>query len=201
MWVYDCLNLAGKQGCLNKSSVWIMYSPWSYSNASFRKWKLFKGWQNFSIRQVMKSWAGPGNKAKSLQDRTRWMHDIVGWAWVSAHVECGPVARTWLSLECNWTSGHRISHKKYTSLQHRNSESGIAKAFCTQAGPAHAAGHVEMAWTDESHLFGACATGSPHRGSQKRSESSDRNRESGNEDKQHWQIDVVYLCHSRHWIG
>ena len=22
-----------------------------------------------------------------------------------------------------------------------------------QAGPAHAAGHVEMAWTDQSHLF------------------------------------------------
>ena len=31
--------------------------------------------------------------------------------------------------------------------------SGLAKACCTQAGPAHAAGHVEMAWTDQSHLF------------------------------------------------
>jgi len=30
---------------------------------------------------------------------------------------------------------------------------GLTKACCTQAAPAHAAGHVEMAWTDESHLF------------------------------------------------
>ena len=29
-------------------------------------------------------------------------------------------------------------------------ESGLAKAHCTQAGPAHTAGHVETAWTDES---------------------------------------------------
>ena len=44
-------------------------------------------------------------------------------------------------------------HTKSTRVQHRNCESGLAKACCTQAGPAHAAGHVEMAWTDESHLF------------------------------------------------
>jgi len=43
---------------------------------------------------------------------TRWMHDIVGRAWVSAHAECGPGACTGLSSECDWTSGHRISHKK-----------------------------------------------------------------------------------------
>ena len=82
-----------------------------------------------------------------------WMHDIVGRAWASAWAECGPVACIWLLSEYDWTSGRRISHKKYTRVQHRNSESGLAKACCTQAGPAHAAGHVEMAWTDESHLF------------------------------------------------
>jgi len=32
----------------------------------------------------------------------------------------------------------------------------------TQAVPAHIAGHVEMAWTDESHLLWHYATGSPH---------------------------------------
>ena len=37
-------------------------------------------------------------------------------------------------------------------VQHRNCESGPAKC-CTQAGPAHAAGHMEVAWTDEKHLF------------------------------------------------
>ena len=45
---------------------------------------------------------------------------------------------------------------KYTRVQHRNRESGLAKACCTQASPAHAAGHVEMAWRDECDLFGMC---------------------------------------------
>jgi len=44
--------------------------------------------------------------------------------------------------------------KRYTRVQHRNCESGLAKAWCTQAGPAHAAGHVEMAWTDEAIFLG-----------------------------------------------
>jgi len=37
-----------------------------------------------------------------------------------------------------------------THIQLGNCESGLTKACCTQAGLAHAAGHVEMAWTDES---------------------------------------------------
>jgi len=81
------------------------------------------------------------------------MHDIVGWAWASGHAEHGPGACTGQSSECDWTSGHRISHKKYTRVQHRNCEAGLAKAWCTQAGPAYAAGHVERAWRDQSHLF------------------------------------------------
>ena len=44
----------------------------------------------------------------------------------------------------------------YTHAQHRNCESSLAEACCTQAGPAHIAGHVEMTWTDESHLLGMC---------------------------------------------
>ena len=34
---------------------------------------------------------------------------------------------------------------KCHGVQHRNCESGLAKACCTQAGPTHTAGHVEMA--------------------------------------------------------
>ena len=31
--------------------------------------------------------------------------------------------------------------------------SGLTKACCTKAGPARATGNVEMAWTDQSHLY------------------------------------------------
>ena len=34
------------------------------------------------------------------------MQDIVGRAWTSACSEYGAVAYTWLSAECDWTSGH-----------------------------------------------------------------------------------------------
>jgi len=44
-------------------------------------------------------------------------------------------------------------HKKYTHVQHRNCEWGLAKACCTQAGPAHAADRIQMAWTDGSYPF------------------------------------------------
>jgi len=59
-----------------------------------------------------------------------------------------------------------------------NCESGLAKVCCTKAAPAHTAGHIQMAWTEESTLatffFLKCATGSPHCCSKKRSESSDK---------------------------
>ena len=118
---------------------------------------------------------------------TRWMHDIVGRAWASAHAECGPDACTGVSSECGWTSGRRISQKVH-GYNTGTRRSGLAKSCCTQAGPAHATGHVEMAWTDQSHLWLACATGSPHRYSQKRSESSNWNLQLGNKDKRHRQI-------------
>ena len=57
------------------------------------------------------------------------------------------VIRMWLNLR-----PQNIT-QKYTRVQHRDCESGLAKACCTRASPAHPAGHVEMAWTDESHLF------------------------------------------------
>ena len=39
---------------------------------------------------------------------------------------------------------------EYTPLQHGNCESGLAKTCCTPADPAHAAGHLVIAWIDES---------------------------------------------------
>jgi len=87
----------------------------------------------------------------------------------------------------------------YTCVQYRNCESGLAKACCTQAGPAHAASHMEMAWIDKSTLASffklTCTASSPHHCSQKRSESIDmyRNCESGNNDKQHRQIAMWLL--------
>ena len=87
--------------------------------------------------------------------------------------------------------------KRYTRVQHRNCESGLAKAWCTQAGPAHAAGqHGQM-----KPSFLACATRSPHHCSQKRSESSDRNRESCNKDKWHSQIAMQLPLSLWYWIG
>ena len=35
-----------------------------------------------------------------------------------------------------------ISLKKYARVQHRSCESGLARACCSQADPAHTAGHV-----------------------------------------------------------
>ena len=46
-------------------------------------------------------------------------------------------------------------HTKSTHMYNTGTvgHAGLAKACCTQAGPAHIAGHVEMSWTDDSHLF------------------------------------------------
>jgi len=41
-------------------------------------------------------------------------------------------------------------HSKRTHAQHRSCDSSLDKACWGQDSPAHAAGHVEMAWTDES---------------------------------------------------
>jgi len=62
-------------------------------------------------------------------------------------------------------------HTRGTRVQHRNCESGLAKACCTQVGPANAAGYVEMTCTN------------PHRCSQK--QSVWWLWHSGNSDKQH----------------
>ena len=62
--------------------------------------------------------------------------------------EC--TCRTYTSCSRNVTEPQA---KEYTHVQHRNCGSGLAKACCTQAGPAHIAGHVEKSWTDESLLF------------------------------------------------
>jgi len=92
-------------------------------------------------------------------------------------------------------TGHRISHKKYTRVQHRNCDSG---PWYTQAGPAHAAGHVEMAWTDQSHHFWhALLVGS---GVQKRSESLTGTVSQATKTNSDCHA-VNYLYRSGHWIG
>jgi len=77
---------------------------------------------------------------------TRWTHDIVGWAWVSARAEHGPVA--WLSSECDWTSHHRA--KKYTRVQHRNCESGLTGWSSTHC---RSCGYSLDRWKHSSHLL------------------------------------------------
>ena len=80
------------------------------------------------------------------------------------------------------TSGHGISPKKYTHVQHRNYELKHDAHRLVQ----HT---LRVMWRWHGQIkaisFLACATSSPHHCSQKRSESSDRNCELGNEDKQH----------------
>ena len=125
------------------------------------------------------------------------MHDIVGQAWASARTEHEPIASTQLSSERDWTSQSQHITQKVHTCTTQERESGLAKACCTQSGPAHAAGHLEMAWTGKSTLL-TCTTGSPHRCSQTRSESNDRNHESGNNDKRHWHSN---LYRSRYRIG
>ena len=128
------------------------------------------------------------------------MHDIVGRAWVSARAEHGPVAGIWLLSKCDWTSGHKISHKKYTRVQHRDCESGLAK-HAAQARPAHAAGHVEMAWTDESHLFWYAQLIAPivvaRRDLSPVTGTMSQATKANNIDR----LPCGYLYHSRHWTG
>ena len=63
---------------------------------------------------------------------------------------------TWHFVSTTWmhdTVGLAITQKvTYSLVQHRSSESGLAKACCSQAGPAHAASHMEMAWNYKSTL-------------------------------------------------
>jgi len=67
-------------------------------------------------------------------------------------------------------------------------------------GTVSQAGHVEMAWTDESHLFWDVLPVAPIAVYiQKRSESSDKNHESGNKDYNSIvRLPCGYLYHSRH---
>ena len=66
------------------------------------------------LKTLFFKWKNSPHMHHSLKyvSNTRWMHDIVGRAWASAHAESGPGACTGLPSECDWTSGHRIPHKK-----------------------------------------------------------------------------------------
>ena len=92
--------------------------------------------------------------------------------------------------------------EKYTHVQHKNCESTLVilyKACCTQAGPAHSAGHVEIAWTDDSTLAIFW-----HRCNQKRLESSGFNTSTVSQAAKINSIDRLpcsYLCCSSQWIG
>ena len=92
---------------------------------------------------------------------TRWMHHIVGWAWASAHAEGGPGSCT--DYHQNVTEPQATEYQKVLmpcTTQELWVRPNLAKASCTQAGPANTAGHVEMAWTDQIYaIFLACATG------------------------------------------
>ena len=71
----------------------------------------------------------------------------------------------------------------------QNLESGLAKACCTQAGPAHAAYHVEMAWIDISHLsWDVLPVALIAIARRDLSPVTGTVSESGNKDKQHRQI-------------
>ena len=101
------------------------------------------------------------------------MHNIVGlecrvWTMQLHGHDCHQNVTEYLA------TGYHTKSMAYTRVQYRNCESSLAKACCTQlqAGPAHAASHVEMAWNVESTLASffkpTCTAGSPHHCSQKR---------------------------------
>ena len=121
--------------------------------------------------------------------------------WANACAERRLVACIWLLSECDWISGHRISHKKYTCIQNRNCESGLAKASCTQAGPAHAAGHVEMAWTDESHFIWHALPVAPITVARRDLSAVTGTVSLATKTNGIDRLPCGYLYRSRHWIG
>ena len=132
------------------------------------------------------------------------MHDIVGRAWPNMCAEHGTVTCVWLSSECDWTSGHRKSHKIYTHV-HRNCESGVVITYKHAAHRLvqHRLQVKEMARTDDSTLAIFLYMRYREPPSRCSLESSDqhRHRESGNQDKPHWQIAMQLRYHSSLWIG
>jgi len=75
------------------------------------------------------------------------MHDIVRRAWAGTHAELGAVVCHQNVTKHSTTFGHWISHKKYACAPQEFVSQAWLYACCTN--PKHAAGHVEMAWTDE----------------------------------------------------
>ena len=85
---------------------------------------------------------------------TRWMHDIVGepeqvYVQNVDQLHAHDFIRMWLNLR-----PQNITQKVYTCTT-QELWSGQGKSCCTQAGPAHAAGHAKMAWTDVSTFLHA----------------------------------------------
>ena len=94
-----------------------------------------------------------------------------------------------------------IKQKVHTCTTQELCVSGLAKACCTQAGPARAAGHVEMAWTDESQLFWHALLVAPiavaRRDSSPVTGTASQATMTNGTDR----LPCSYLYDSRHWIG
>ena len=127
------------------------------------------------------------------------MHNIVGWAWPSTCAEHGAVTCIWLSSECGWTSGHRKSQNIHTRTQELWIRPGYNIQACSTQ--AEGCGDGMERWQHSSRLLlHALLVASIALYSL---ESSDRHRhrESGNQDKPHWQIAMQLCYRSSHWIG
>jgi len=86
-------------------------------------------------------------------------------------------------------------HTQKVHVYNTRTESGLAKACCAQAGPAHATGHVEMAWTDESwHALPVAPNALARRSlSPVTGTVSQATKTNGIE-----RLPCSYLCHSQH---
>ena len=129
------------------------------------------------------------------------MHNIVRRAWPNTRAEHGTITYIWLSSECDWTSGHRKSHKIYTRV-HRNCKSGLVIVYKHAAHRLvqHRLQVVEMAWTDDNTLaiFFTCATGSFHHTVVW---SPVTNTGTVSQATNAWQIAMQLRYRSSYWIG
>ena len=92
-------------------------------------------------------------------------------------------------------------HQKYKCVQPKNCESGLAKACCTQAGPSHFAGHVEMAWTDKSHLLRHALSVAPIAVARRGLSPVTGTVSQVTKTNSIVRLPCGYLYHSRHWMG
>ena len=98
----------------------------------------------------------PRTKTTHVRIITRWMHNIKGWTWPSAHAEHGAVKCIWLHIIRMWLNlrPQNITRKYTRAHILWVRPSSIHKACCTQISPAHAAGGDVMdKWQHSIHLL------------------------------------------------